>query len=694
LKKRQLLLLCCIAAALLATVLLVLDYLRYQQARENQSVEIGTAAGVRVADALDGILFRLSERAARYAVEVVALQSEDELLRSIREESGRFPHILGVTVAFEPGVFQGRDRFAPFFNNQRKEFQFVESSYDYTDRQLATAGWYTRAIDQRQARWTEPYYGEAAQAMVVDYVVPLPGAGGKPVGVVDYTITLSELAMIAESLSVGEAGYGFIYEPNGVILSHPNSDVILDNVYELRDGKNQAILDQMREQSEGIVSYFSTYTFLDSRFFFRELASTGWKSVLVFAEDDLLGRTAEHKRKAIHIVICASATLILLLLLPLSRGKLSPAGLWGLVAFISLVIVGNILATWYINPRADYSRPNAEQERIVNHSILEKYAAGFDEELYKLDQSRYRRVPTGIYIESFELTSFEVSLIGRLWMKYPRDLYEVAPPAFYMPDVSALEPRGMMSTLVSEVEKEDHILVTWNFRATLEQRFSYRQYPFDENNIEILVVYPDFSSNILLVPDLDSYVVLNPPLKPGLSRRLNVPSSETLSSYFTFNVIDPRTTFGDESLTRSQPALGFNVVVKRIFLSPFIANIIPILIVAAILFIVLFISSRRADERSGLTIMNVVQSAAGFMFILVLAHVNERGRIKTPEIAYIELFYFAMYAFVTLITVVVALMLKDHPSRFFRGEDNLPVKLLYWPILLSTWYGLTLLRFY
>ena len=50
--------------------------------------------------------------------------------------------------------------------------------------------------------------------------------------------------------------------------------------------------------------------------------------------------------------------------------------------------------------------------------------------------------------------------------------------------------------------------------------------------------------------------------------------------------------------------------------------------------------------------MNVVQSFAGFLFILVLAHVNERNRIQTPEIAYLELFYFTMYVF---ITVAVAL---------------------------------------
>jgi hypothetical protein len=77
----------------------------------------------------------------------------------------------------------------------------------------------------------------------------------------------------------------------------------------------------------------------------------------------------------------------------------------------------------------------------------------------------------------------------------------------------------------------------------------------------------------------------------------------------------------------SQPALVFNMAAKRVWLSPFIANMIPILILAFIMFVVLCVSSSSDQGRSGLTTMNVIQSSAGFLFILLLAHVNERNRI-------------------------------------------------------------------
>jgi hypothetical protein len=183
-------------------------------------------------------------------------------------------------------------------------------------------------------------------------------------------------------------------------------------------------------------------------------------------------------------------------------------------------------------------------------------------------------------------------------------------------------------------------------------------------------------------------------VRPGLNANITVPSSDTISSFFTFKTIDYKTNFGNEAQAKNHPALTFNIVVKRIWLSPFIANIIPILIVALIMFIVLYISSRKEDGRSGLTTMNVIQSSAGFLFILLLAHVNVRNRIETPEIAYIELFYFSMYVFITLETVALAMLLRGANSRIFAYGDNLVLKLLFWPVLVSIWLAVTLLRFY
>lgn len=683
-----------VAGAFALVAVLVADYAKHRRHRVESCIALGQQAGTRVADALDDELETIQTRAVAFAGVVLALESERQLLDRIRAESHALPILLGVTVAFEPGRFGGRERYAPFFNKSRDEFQFVEDTYDYTSRELATARWYTRVASSRKAQWSDPYYAAAAEAMVVDYGVPLFDARGELAGVVDYAITLSDFTRIVDSLSVGEAGYGFTYEPGGAILSHPDSQYLLENVFQLRDGKNEAILETMRHDAEGVVRYHSTYTYRLSWFFFRELASTGWKSVLVFSEDDLLGASDQGRRKAIHIVLAVGVllTAVLLFAFPVTSG--TPHRLWWIVAGGSLAIVSNIAFIWYLNVTTDFSLLDRDQERVVNHTVLGKYVSGFDEELHKLTQTRYQTVPTGIYIESYEVTSFEASLIGRLWMKYPKELVETAPPAFYFPGVSAIESRGLVREVISRVDQDEHVLVTWKFRATIEQDFSYQQFPFEQNDIRLVILYPDPSKHILLVPDLDGYDILNPSAKPGLDSGIAVPSSETISSFFTFETIDYKTSFGNRSTNNSHPALSFNMAAKRIFLNPFIANMMPILIVAIILFIVLHASSNPDDARSGLTTMTVIQSSAGFLFILLLAHVNERNRIQTPEIAYIELFYFSMYVLITLQAGALAMSLQGSGWKLLRYRDHLILRAAFWPVLLSTWLGITLVRFY
>ncbi len=680
--------------ALALAVYLIADYTSYQRERDERSIELGKRAGIRVADALDSELYAISERAEKFASEVRGIESEERLLESIRSASLELPLLLGVTVAFEPGQFTGRDRYAPFFNKNRNEFQFVEDSYDYTSRELETARWYTRIIETGKAGWSAPYYAEAAEAMVVDYGTPLFDSRGELRGIVDYAITLRDFTRIVDSLSVGEAGYGFTYEAGGAILSHPDPVYLLQSVFQLKDGKDESILRKMREDPEGVVEYNSTYTYKLSSFFFRALESTGWKSVLVFTEDDLLGASHQGRRKTIHVAIGISTLLITALAFLLRIDRYNPRKLWWMVTAVSLAIMANIVFIWFLNLTTDFSLLDNDQERIVNRTIMTKYVDSYDRALYKLARANYHKVPVGVFIESYELASFEASLIGRLWMKYPKQLYQVAPPAFYLPDVSAVESRGLVSEVISEVESEDHVLVTWKFRATIEQDFSYQQFPFEQNDIQLAILYPDPSKNVLLVPDLASYSILNPSAKPGLNQDITVPSSETISSFFTFKTIDYTTTFGSDTPVNSRPALVFNMAAKRIFLSPFIANMVPILIVALIMFVVLCTSSSNEVSRSGLTTMNVIQSSAGFLFILLLAHVNERSRIETPEIAYIEVFYFSMYLLITLQSVALAMSLGGSGWKIFEYHDNLILKLAFWPTLLSTWFAVTLVRFY
>jgi hypothetical protein len=53
-----------------------------------------------------------------------------------------------------------------------------------------------------------------------------------------------------------------------------------------------------------------------------------------------------------------------------------------------------------------------------------------------------------------------------------------------------------------------------------------------------------------------------------------------------------------------------------------------------------------------------------------------------------------MYIFITLETVALAMLFRGTHFRIFDYGDNLVLKLMFWPVRVSIWLAVTLIRFY
>lgn len=689
--KRTFIVLLCLA--LFSTVYFFIEYKNFEKERNETSVAIGTEAVDKLTVEIDSLVKEFIQRAERTKREIIAFNTEEDLINNLKSIKESYNFIYGITAAFEPGFFLGKERFAPFYDNARDSVIFVEEVYDYADTSLASSKWYTEGILSDSARWSKPYFAEAANEMVIDYTLPIK-VKKKNVGVLDFSIALTTVTALVQSLTLGESGYGFIADQEGTIISHPNTENLLENLYETAGNRSNEAANAYQSEASGYAKYTSTYTYNESFFFFNTSDLTGWKYILVLAESDLLGNSDFLRKKTIQIGFVLGMVLLFGLLLLLNLKKVNKPKLWVACTGYSIIMVGNIVLICYLNLNTDFSLLESDKERIVNQSIINKYVETFDEEQLSISRSTYTRVPLGLYVESFEIkTSFEGSLSGKLWLKYPKSLLKTAPIDLYVNNGSAVDIRPVILEKTYEIDKGEYVLVEYNFRVTVEEDFSYKQFPFEENDLSISFSYPDASKNILFVPDLESYDVLNPSAKPGLRAAVNTPAFKTISTFFTFETFGSRTNFGTGLPIRPQPNLVYTIVIKRLFVSPIIANIIPILVVALIMFLVLYISSRDEEKRSGMNVMNVVQSAAGFLFILIISQVNERGRIQTPELTYIELYYFCIYGVIVFQTILTASFLRGSESRFFK-HDNLRMKLLFWPVLLTAWYISTITWFY
>jgi len=140
--------------------------------------------------------------------------------------------------------------------------------------------------------------------------------------------------------------------------------------------------------------------------------------------------------------------------------------------------------------------------------------------------------------------------------------------------------------------------------------------------------------------------------------------------------------------------LTFNVLIKNVIISSIISNVIPIFIIAIMVFLLPFTVDKRDGEVKEGGSLNIIQTAGGFFFVLLLAHIQLRNNIETPGFIYLETFYFVIYFMLAIMSASVLIFLKTNKFSILEYKHNLIFKLSYWPFLLFAIYLISLFIFY
>ncbi len=628
--------------------------------------------------------------------------SEEELLEFLVEKGSRNVNLLGITVAYLPGKFRGKDGlYAPFYDFKTDKLLNVANIYDYTNSELETSVWFTKGMGATLPILTKPYFAQAAQEIVVDYAIPFYANTSKTekIGVISITVSLDNFTELINSLVLGNTGYAFTFDDNGDFITHPNRDFILHkNLNTLGDNRNiKKLKKNLLSKEEGFFRYQSLYTQVPSIIYFARSNITRWKVAVVFSRSDVSGDPGILKQKVIQLGGAISIFLFLSVALIFKWYQLETRQLWLASFTISVLIVLNIAVIWIMHLDFDYSQELSNTTRVYDTHELHNYINKKDLDQHKLGHKKYSKIPTGIFIEELEVSeSYDMSISGIVWQRWPEDRDLKDKVGFHFIQ-AAPYGRSVKITLLSKDKLEDgSLLYTWQFDATLKIYFDYAQYPLDQHYIDIKLLYPDLTDDIMLIPDLDSYEVLNPSAKPGLSDVLFLPKHRIIASYFSFASMDMKTFFGRDrrSGVTEYQLLEYNIVIKRRFITPFVSFIIPALLGAALIFFLLYSLTKDKDDKSGVTVMGVVQGMVGLFFSLLFAHITIRNRIASPHVTYMETFYFAVYIIIILLIVDVVMFSKNRPVKFIQYKDNLIVKLAFWPIWLGVLLILTLIKFY
>ncbi len=144
---------------------------------------------------------------------------ESDLIQMLRNTLRRNERVFGATIAFEPNQFkEAQYYYAPYFsrkpNNTLVFSDLGTPEYDYL-----TKSWYTIPRDLRTSVLSDPYFDTGGgNIWMVTWSTPFFDDSGKVKGVATADIAFLQTQEIVNSIEVGENGYAFLIDENGIIL--------------------------------------------------------------------------------------------------------------------------------------------------------------------------------------------------------------------------------------------------------------------------------------------------------------------------------------------------------------------------------------------------------------------------------------------------------------------------------------------
>ena len=269
---------------------------------------------------------------------------ERYLLKVARSVIESNPEIYGTTIAFEPYAYSPEsESFAPYFYRRAGKIEFTYIPYDY----LAW-DWYQIPKELGRPIWSEPYYDEGAgNILMATYSVPfyrtIDGAR-KLIGIVTADVSLSWLQEIVSSIQVGETGYGFVVSKNGTFVTHPDSQLVMnETIFSVAEAREDAAMRGTgREMIQGGSGFVPTRCLMTGRgcsMAYAPLSASGWSLGVLFPQDELMADITRLNHTVLFLGI-GGFVFIFLVIVFISRSITRP--LRALAGATEMVATGNL----------------------------------------------------------------------------------------------------------------------------------------------------------------------------------------------------------------------------------------------------------------------------------------------------------------------------------------------------------------
>ena len=165
--------------------------------------------------------------------------------------------------------------------------------------------WYIQAASNVNELMLSDPYIDTATGNTVTTISRAIVNNGTLVGVAGIDISLSSLAASLQDIKIGNSGYTYIVDKNGILISHPNQELIgTDTVQTL------SYWNEVKTTDSGFVSYDYNGDHLFASYTTNEL--TGWKVMAAMQYSELTQDTSTIIQSLFIVIILSMAIAILI----------------------------------------------------------------------------------------------------------------------------------------------------------------------------------------------------------------------------------------------------------------------------------------------------------------------------------------------------------------------------------------------
>ncbi len=294
------------------------------EAAKNMAAEMANRYGNKVKGEMESALDASLTTAAVFQgmitnKELIDRKIIDEIQKKVILSNDTF---FGIQSCFEPNALDGRDaEYHATGNPMWEHLGGVYANYWWREggtlkvENLAarnfpvTRAWYKDPRDTGLATLTEPYLFDTANTNMATISVPIK-ENGKFIGIVGIDFTLTEFQKMVEDIYPMGTGRVFIVSNNGVIVAHPNLDIVNKPVMDyLNKDYAQSAMQAIKKGKNYSVFMDSPMSDKESLFLFQPITirgtATPWSVGIVIPKDTIMATANDFMYLSIGLTIVA-----------------------------------------------------------------------------------------------------------------------------------------------------------------------------------------------------------------------------------------------------------------------------------------------------------------------------------------------------------------------------------------------------